>query len=317
MYGNTVEKTLQRKFTGKKKPKRGFPLKEFWDKINPIRILFVRNRELSDDFIFLIYLILFLIIIYHITVRILDKFRPLHDPSTIYSRRKVIRYFYLVTGICFLVPIFYTRISYLPTILAMTAAGIIISTKDITLNIAGWMMIHSNSGFQVGDRVEIQGVKGDVVNIGMMRFTLLELNPDQQSDQSTNRLIHIPNHFVILNRIHVSFHSLDYVWDEVKLYVACDSNWKKMEEICLKILENTFSEEEHQRLAEKNKKLSEHYLVRMGKTTPIVYTTIENGKLLLSLRYLTRVHEKRNNRSSISRKILEEFKKAKLIENLK
>jgi small-conductance mechanosensitive channel len=285
--------------------------------IDPIRILTSKDRSLADDFLFFIYVALFLIFLYQSTVRVLDKIIRSESISEIYNRRKKIRYTFFFTAVIALFITFYSKISYLPTILALSAAGLIISTKDITLNIFGWLMIHGSSGFKVGDRVEILGSKGDVVNIGLMRFTLLELNMDPHSDQSTNRLVHIPNNVVIINKFHVTFHSWDYVWDELKIYISVHGDWKKCEEVCTKVLNELFPEEKYKEvLEEKNRKMSEHYLIKLGKITPIVYTTIDDRKILLSLRYLTRVHEKRNNRTKISTQVLTEFKKRKLISAL-
>ncbi|HNH10280.1 MAG TPA: mechanosensitive ion channel, partial [Leptospiraceae bacterium] len=208
------------------------------------------------------------------------------------------------------IPLFYSRIAYLPTILGFTGAGIILSMKDVTLNFIGWFFIHSNSGFTVGDRIEIQGTKGDVVNIGMMRFTLVELSHDENNEQSTNRLVHIPNHKVISEKILISRSEMDYVWDELKISITVDSDWEKAETVCNSILYEVFTQYvNHEELQEKVRKLSEHYLLKIGKTSPITYTVIEEHVIRLSLRYLVRVHEKRNMRSDLSKKVLKQFKK--------
>jgi small-conductance mechanosensitive channel len=292
-------------------------MREIFQKINPFRIFSLEVRELSDDFIIYLYILFLLFLIYQITNRIVNKFSSKQDSASIYHRRRVLRYLFSVAGFLSIVPVFYARVNYLPAVLGLTAAGLVISLKDITLNFVGWLLIHGNQGFKVGDRIELLGVKGDVVNIGIMYFSLLEINPDSTSDQSTNRLVHLPNHSVVINKFHVSLHDMDYVWDELKLYVKIDAPWERIEFVCTQVLNLRF-EKSHDRkiLEQKNKKLSEHYMVLLGKTTPIVYTLLEEKKIIVSLRYLTRVHEKRNNRAELSRGILKELKSKRLLGHL-
>jgi len=182
----------------------------------------------------------------------------------------------------------------------------VITMKDVTLNFVGWFFIHGSNGFEVGDRIEIEGVKGDVINIGIMRFTLMELNKEFHGDQSTNRLVHFPNHIVVLHKIFVVSQNMDFVWDELRISISIDSNWKKAEELCSDILRNE-SVLDPRMFSKKIRELSKNYLFRLGKTTPIVYTAIEDEKVVLSLRYLTPIREKRWHRTAVSRAVLLAF----------
>ncbi|HMV78294.1 MAG TPA: mechanosensitive ion channel [Leptospiraceae bacterium] len=280
------------------------------EKFSFFYILGKQKREFSDDFIIYLYVLLLLTLLYNLILKVFEFYDKKSDTAAIYKRRKTARYVFFVFALLATIPLFYSRIAYLPTILGFTGAGIILSMKDVTLNFIGWFFIHSNSGFTVGDRIEIQGTKGDVVNIGMMRFTLVELSHDENNEQSTNRLVHIPNHKVISEKILISRSEMDYVWDELKISITVDSDWEKAETVCNSILYEVFTQHvNHEELQEKVRKLSEHYLLKIGKTSPITYTVIEEHVIRLSLRYLVRVHEKRNMRSDLSKKVLKQFKK--------
>ena len=147
-----------------------------------------------------------------------------------------------------------------------------------------------------------------------MRFTLLEVNTEHHADQSSNRLVHVPNHHAIIHKVFVVSQEMDFIWDEVYVFLKINSNWEKAKLICESILSETILNENYTKTFEdKIRKLSKNYLVRLGKTTPIVYVTIEDGKIMLALRYLTHVHQKRQNRAFISEKILARFKKEKSI----
>lgn len=278
---------------------------EFFEHLNPFDLFSKSNRDIIDDIIIYVYIVLFLQFLHYSFLKILDKLKPASEYKDIYNRSKTSKYITIIISIICIIPVFYNRVNSLPTILAFTGAGLILSLKDITLSIVGWFFIHGKSGFHVGDRIEVDHVKGEVVNVGLTKFTLLEVNPDWNVDQSTNRLIHIPNHIVILHKIFVISKEMDLIWDEIKLHLSFYSNWKKAESICSEIIQDkSILESYTELLEEKRKKLSENYFVRSGKSTPIVYTTIEDGKITLNLRYLTKIHQKRTNRTNISKEIL-------------
>lgn len=288
---------------------------DFLEPFSLIKILSLSERKLSEDFILYVYVVVFLIFLYNLTGFFLDRLSRNQDLQTIFKRRRIARYTFVFFGLFCSIPIFYSKISYLPTILAFTGAGFIISIKDLTLNIAGWFLIHGNSGFAIGDRIEIGEVKGEVINIGLMRFTLLEVRTEHNSDQSSNRLVHIPNHQAIINKVFVVSQDMDFIWDEVYIFLTVKSNWEKAKKICEQILSEIISHEQHSKTFEdKMRRLSKNYLVRLGKMTPIVYVTIEDGKIMLALRYLTHVHHKRQNRAFICENVLTKFKTEKTIQ---
>lgn len=282
---------------------------------NPLTLLHNRDRNFSEDIILSGYILIFAYIVYQIVLVLIDKFAPTENVFDLYKRRKVGRTILFIVSLFITLPTFFSKIEYLPAILGFTGAGLILSLKEFLQNFAGWFLIMGSNGFSVGDRIEIDGVKGDVINIGMMRFTLIELDKTLHADQSTNRIIHIPNNLVVIGKIFVVSQKMDFVWDEMNIYLSIGSDWKKAEEICNSVLNNE-SVLHPGLVEEKIKELSKNYMVRIGKTTPIVYTVLEEGKIILSLRYLTPIREKRNHRSSISRAVLEAFARKKEIKLL-
>ncbi|MBE7412051.1 MAG: mechanosensitive ion channel family protein [Leptospiraceae bacterium] len=274
---------------------------------NPFYLISNKNRDFAEEILLYVYSIILVYLGVKLVIFILDRIKPTVETADMYNRRRIGRITFVIMSIIILFPVFFSRIEYLPTLLGLTSVGFIVSMKEVTLNLVGWVMIHGSNGFEVGDRIEVDGFRGDVINIGMMRFTLIELNREYDSDQSSNRLIHFPNHSAVLQKVIVVSQKMDFVWDEMRIHLSIDSNWQKAEELCNKILRNEFVLD-HRLLEEKTRELSKNYLVRLGKTTPIVYTTIEEGEILLSLRYLTPIREKRWKRSAVSKEVLISFK---------
>ncbi|TGL88586.1 mechanosensitive ion channel protein [Leptospira congkakensis] len=286
----------------------GSSLREFYWDLNPLTLLVRSNRDFAETMILFGYMVVFAVFSYKITMILVERIKPAPDAVHEYNRRKVARMgFLLIFGIAYL-PIVFSSLSLLPTVLGLAGAGIVISLKEVWLNMVGWFMIMGGNGFKVGDRIELDNIKGDVVNIGFFKFTLLEIASDPRFEQSTNRLIHFPNYNIVLHRFFIVSETMDFVWDEFKVYLDISSNWEKAEKICSQIL--------HEELVlapelveSKIREMSKNYLVRLGKTTPIVYTSLEpEGTILMCLRYLTPIRSKRLNRILISKEILTKFK---------
>lgn len=280
----------------------------FFLEFNPIKLLNRTDRGFGENIILLIYLFILSYIIYRIILLFIDRFRPTEDPHTLYNRRKIGRILFAILYIIAFFPLIFSSLSFLPTIMGLAAAGIVISLKEVWLNGVGWIIILGSNGFRVGDRIQIDGVMGDVVNIGIGKFTLLEVCHEDGYEQSTNRLVHFPNNIVVLQKYFVVSEKMNFIWDEFRISLTLDSDWQKAEKICQEILNKDLIETPEE-IEERIKELSKNYLLRLGKHTPIVYTMLDKGKIILSLRYLTPVRSKRINRIIISKAILERIHK--------
>lgn len=289
-------------------------LDEYLD-LNPISLMAQKERGFGENLILLLYLFILSYIVYRIILFTVDRIKPAKDPQVQYNRRKIGRTLFVSLYTIAFFPVIFSSLSYLPTVMGLAAAGIVISLKEMWLNGIGWIMILGANGFRVGDRVEIDGVLGDVINIGLGKFSLLEVKHTDGYEQSTNRLVHFPNHAIFLNKFFVIPEKMDFIWDEFRIYLPIKTDWEKAESICEEILENELILAPDV-IEEKIKELSKNYLVRLGKTTPIVYTVLEGGKISMSLRYLTPVRSKRLNRIIISKELLKRFAQEPNIEIL-
>jgi len=110
---------------------------------------------------------------------------------------------YLVNFLLLLAIIFIwlQRINSLSIFLGFASAGLALALQEVILSIAGWFLIIARHPFEVGDRIELGDVKGDVIDIRVLQTSLLEVGNWVDADQSTGRIVNIPNSFVFKNRI--------------------------------------------------------------------------------------------------------------------
>jgi small-conductance mechanosensitive channel len=155
----------------------------------------------------------------------------------------------------------------------------------------------------LGSRIEVGGVRGDVIDIGVFKLTLVEVRGEEAGDQSSGRLVTIPNFKILTDPVFHFTTGSPFTWDEIEFMITFESDWEAAREIVEKVGLEVF-EPYRSEVETGFRRLESDYAFRYGVTTPIVYTSIAQHGIRLSLRYLTHVRRRRNNRDAISRRIL-------------
>lgn len=231
------------------------------------------------------------------------------DPKVIYRSRRALLYAYTIALILLIGPIWLEGIASLTTFLGLASAGVAIAMHDTIANIAGWFFIISRKPFRVGDRIQIGDTAGDVIDIRIFQFSVVEIGNWVGADQSTGRIVHVPNSKVLrdsLANYHIGF---EYIWHEIPVLVTFESNWRKakelLEEIARRNVEH-FSEGAQQQM----RRAAERYFISYGALTPIVYTTVKDSGVLLTIRYLVNPRERRSSEQQIWEATLDAFAEA-------
>ena len=235
-------------------------------------------------------------------------YRRLTDPYTRYRWRKATTYAFIVVGVLVVGRQWLEGFKALATFLGLVSAGIAIALKDPLTNLAGWAFIVSRRPFDVGDRIEIGGQKGDVIDQRLFQFTLNEIGAWVDADQSTGRIIHIPNAKIFTEPVANYDKGFKYIWNEVPVVVTYESDWKKAREVLTAI---AFKHAEHL-TAEAERDLltaSRQYFINYRKLTPIVYVSSVDFGVRLTMRYLIEPRRRRGTVSAIWEDILTEFAK--------
>lgn len=233
-------------------------------------------------------------------------YRRVTDAWTRYRWRKTTTYILIVVGVLVVGREWLEGFRALATFLGLLSAGIAIALKDPLTNLAGWAFIVSRRPFDVGDRIEIASHKGDVIDIRLFHFTLNEIGVWVDAEQSTGRIIHIPNGRVFTDPVANYDKGFKYIWNEVPVVVTFESDWKKAKDILTAI---AFKHAEHLTADAERDLLtaSRQYLINYKKLTPIVYTSVVDIGVRLSIRYLIEPRRRRGTEHAIWEDILTEF----------
>ncbi len=197
---------------------------------------------------------------------------------------------------------------FLLFLIGVFLAGIAFSMRDIFSNVVGWLLIISGKGFSQGDRIHVDTLTGDVIDIGILRTTLAEIGDWVGADQSTGRLVSIPNSLVLSQPVYNYTQGYDFIWHEMKILVTFESNWQRAEEIIAAVAQADFEQKKEQ-IQERLRRVRSRYLVRYNFVSPKVYVRIADSGVELALRYLVRARRRRTVEDALARQILLRFHK--------
>jgi small-conductance mechanosensitive channel len=243
-------------------------------------------------------------IVHGIVVRLVVP--RVEDVYVRYRTRKTTGYIIFIVGIIIIGRIWIEGFEALATYFGLLSAGLAIALRDPLVNLVGWLFIMWRKPFEVGDRVEIGNRAGDVIDIRVFQFTLMEIGNWVDADQSTGRVIHIPNGKVFTETLANYSKGFHYIWNEIPVLITFESNWQKAKEILDEIAAK-HAEAVSQPAAEKVRQAARKYMIFYRKLTPTVYTTVKDSGILLTVRYLCEPRRRRGSQESIWEGVLLRF----------
>jgi len=195
--------------------------------------------------------------------------------------------------------------SSITTILGFASAGIALALHPVFINIAGWLLIIVKKPINIGDRIEYKSIKGDVIDIQMFYTLILEVGNWVDGDQSTGRVVSIPNGKIFTENYFSTTIGFNGIWNEIKILITFDSNKEKAKKIIMDIANNLVNEEVLRTIEKEQMKMSQKYAIKPGKITPITYFTIQPSGVQIELRYITLARNRRGIKTQLSERIYE------------
>ncbi|MCB0748127.1 MAG: mechanosensitive ion channel family protein [Ignavibacteriae bacterium] len=255
------------------------------------------------------------IVIWFIFDRVFKKIAldKIDDLTSRYQWQKIVKYTTVILVIILLTKIWFGAFESFGTYLGLLSAGLAIALQDLLVNFAGWIFLLIRKPFKVGDRIEINKIIGDVIDIRLFQFSVIEIGNWVDADQSTGRIIHIPNGTVFKTAQANYTAGFQYIWNEIPVLVTFESDWKKAKQILTDAVNKHavhLSEDAEKQIKEAAKK----FLIFYTKLTPIVYTSVKDSGVMLTMRYICNVRKRRATDQAIWEEVLDQFAKHKDID---
>ncbi|MCD4655100.1 mechanosensitive ion channel family protein, partial [bacterium] len=146
--------------------------------------------------------------------------RRVTDVKKLYVCRQTNLYVYTLFLTLFVGRIWIEGIDSLTTILGLASAGVAIAMHDTIANMTGWVFIVSRRPFKVGDRIQIGDLAGDVIDIRFFQFSIVEIGNWVDADQSTGRIVHVPNSKVLREALANYQIGFEYIWNEIPVLIT-------------------------------------------------------------------------------------------------
>ncbi|MDH3347988.1 MAG: mechanosensitive ion channel family protein [Desulfobulbaceae bacterium] len=236
--------------------------------------------------------------------------KRIKDINELYSWKKAIFYCTIVSLLVIIGRIWITALQPLFTLLTIIAAALTVTHKEPITNCTGGLFIAWRNLFSVGDRIQVAQHRGDVVGEGLFYFTLLEVGAMSSGNQSTGRLVKVPNSVVLTNAITNYTRLFPYLWNEISVTLVPNSNWQKAEKLLLEITDKHTkqflrSAQEAIKCAQKKE------AIIFRKITPKIYISLQLEKpagIKITTRYICEARAIRDVEGEIWRDILLHFR---------
>ncbi len=249
-------------------------------------------------------LIVIILVITHYLKKVPYKFTK--EEKNVYYFRKLIGFCSSLVIFLIVLLNFISDFGSLSAMLGLAGAGLAIALQDPIVSLVGWFRIIGKYGISVGDRVEINNVKGDVIDIGLLRIAVQEVGNAANAEQSTGRMVFFPNSFIFKSHFFNYSTATPFIWDEIHLMVTLESNWRRAREI-IEAVAQRVSAEMVERARAGQDLVSRRFHINLGTLTPYVFVSIASNGVDLVLRYLTEIRQRRMTHDRICREILDAF----------
>ena len=228
------------------------------------------------------------------------------DVQVQYRIRKTVAYITYPLAFLVIGRIWFAGFQAVSTYLGLLSAGLAIALQAPLVNLAGWAFILWRQPLKVGDRIQLGDDRGDVIDQRIFMFSLMEIGNWVDSDQSTGRVIHIPNGKIFTDVLANYSQGFQYIWNEIPVLVTFESDWRKAKQLLDEIAQRhgtSLSDSAARKLREAAKK----FMIFYSKLTPVVYTTVKDCGVMLTIRYLCEPRKRRGSEQEIWEDILDAF----------
>jgi Mechanosensitive ion channel len=222
--------------------------------------------------------------------------------------RRLVRYFLVVAATVVVAGFLFRDVTMVAAAGGLVSAALVISLQDVCASIFAWFVIMLGGKFGLGDRLEVDGTRGDVIDIDLLRTTLLEVNGWLGTDQPTGRVITLPNNFIFKTKVFNFTHGHPYIWGKIDLTV----NAATPVAVALALFERVLDEEageQFQAAQAASAAMRRRYGVEDAVYKSKINLQIVDTGVLMNLFYVAHYRQTAATRNKIVRRLISELER--------
>ena len=271
-----------------------------------VTVLQARQRAAAHSILLSIMWVLLVVLAVLIANQLIDRFVNTLgiDRKRFLDLRVVLRFAAQALGVLAVIFIVFGKPAQLPTVLGLAGAGLTVALKDFIVGFFGWFVLMGRNGIRVGDWVEIEGVGGEVVEVGLLRTVLLETGNWTDAGHPTGRKVAFVNSFAIEGHYFNFSTSGQWLWDELRLAIPADRDpYPLIQEIRDVVTRET--EAGFRQAKDEWQRVTRHYGVKSFSAEPAIDVQPTGSGVQVVVRYIVRAQERHEIRSKLNHALVE------------
>ncbi len=233
--------------------------------------------------------------------------KKISDSNLRYRLRKLISFGAMVFFLLSASFIFSNKLSNLTMAIGFAGAGLAFALQELIASVAGWLAISFAHFFKVGDRVQLGGIQGDVIDIGVLRTTIMETGAWVKGDLYNGRIVRVSNSFVFKDPVYNYTSEFPFLWDEIEIPIRHGSSIPKTKKLIQQVAVNVIGNYEDE--AKKHwSTLVNKFMIENARIEHIVTLTADENRLTFTLRYVVDYKMRRATKDKLFEKIIENIK---------
>jgi len=248
------------------------------------------------------------VLIVAVVVRLINRWlrRLIPDTDMRYRSRKVVSFVGYVVALLVIIAIFSQQLGTLTVAFGVAGAGIAFALQEVIASIAGWVAVSLGQFFRVGDRVRLGGIRGDVIDIGIFRTTLMECGDWVKGDLYNGRIVRIANSFVFKEPVFNYSADFPFLWDEFTVAIRHGSDHHLARELLARVLQAEVGE--YAAFAKKSwEQMVRKCRIEEARVEPMITMVANENWLEFTARYVVDYRRRRLTKDQISARFLDEL----------
>lgn len=246
--------------------------------------------------------VIVVIVLVRTTQRLMGRY--IESSERRYRLRKLITFAGYIVAIFLLSIVYSDKLAGLTVFFGVAGAGVAFALQEVIASVAGWVALSFGRFYNVGDRVQLGGIKGDVIDIGMLRTTLMECGGWINGDQYNGRVVRVANSFIFKEPVYNYSSDFPFLWDEITIAIRYGSNYEKTREEFQRIIDD-ITGEHAQRLKGQWRNMTDKYMLEDARLEPMVTLSMKESSVEFALRYVVDYKQRRSTKDKISTRVLQ------------
>lgn len=230
----------------------------------------------------------------------------IQDHSVRYRVRKGIDLASILVAAFFVAVVFSDRLGGFTVAFGVAGAGIAFALHEVIASVAAWVALTFGDYFEPGDRVQLGGIRGDVIDVGILRTTLMECGQWVNADEYSGRTVRVSNSVVFKEPVFNYSADFPFVWDEICVPIRYGSDYRLGRELLGRVAEEVVGE--YARNAESAwHDVVRKFIIEKEQVAPGITLHASEHGINLTLRYVVDYKQRRTTKDRLFTRLLEEI----------